>query len=122
MPNKLDDLSELRALLDVQRMNHDKEVKVVMNFIKDELTTVEDKWAPMLADTQDRITALEVEIRAEVLKDQKTMKGDKSKWQAIYMKGRETWDGKLLSGYAAAHPEINQFKKVGEPSVTIRGG
>jgi hypothetical protein len=39
---------------------------------------------------------------------------------AVYVKGRTTWETKLLDGFAAAHPEILQFRKVGEPSVTIR--
>lgn len=35
---------------------------------------------------------------------------------------RTTWNGKALEGYAAAHPEIEQFKTVKEssPSVTIK--
>ena len=39
---------------------------------------------------------------------------------AIYAAGRASWDTKALEGYAVAHPEILQFKKVGEPSVSIR--
>ena len=73
-----------------------------------------------LADTQDRITALEVEIRADVLTGKATLKGDTSKWKAIYMQGRTSWNTKALEGYSAAHPEIERFRKVGEPSVSIR--
>ena len=47
-----------------------------------------------------------------------TVKGDRL--MLVYGKPRETWDTKALTGYAAAHPEIERFKKVGEPTVTVR--
>ncbi len=39
---------------------------------------------------------------------------------AIWNKGRASWDGKKLEGYAMDHPEILQAQKVGEPTVTFR--
>jgi len=41
--------------------------------------------------------------------------------EAVYVKGRISWDNKALDGYAAAHPEIGAFRKQGDPSVSIRG-
>ena len=117
--NKLDELAELNALRDIQRMNHEAERQAAMEPVLAAVRDVDVLWAPRLADTQDRITALEVEIRADVLAGKASLKGDTSKWKAIYMSGRESWDGKALAGYAAAHPEIERFRKVGEPSVTI---
>jgi len=40
-------------------------------------------------------------------------------YKAIYVKGRITWNTKALIGYAIAYPEVEQFKKVGKPSVKI---
>jgi len=39
---------------------------------------------------------------------------------AVYSKPRVTWDGSGLLGYMVAHPEIEAFKRVGKPSVSIR--
>lgn len=39
---------------------------------------------------------------------------------AVFCEGRTTWDTNKLEGYAAAHPEINKFKNVGQSSVSIR--
>jgi len=39
---------------------------------------------------------------------------------AVYAKGRMSWDGKRLDGYATAHPEILAFRSEGQPSVSIR--
>lgn len=61
---------------------------------------------------------LESEIKAAVIALGETVKADGI--MAVYNKGRESWDGKALSGYAAAHPEILVFRSVGDPSVSIR--
>ncbi len=40
--------------------------------------------------------------------------------QAIFIKGRQTWDNAELDKYAEKHPEILKFRKIGNPSVSIR--
>ena len=47
---------------------------------------------------------------------------DGSIYKAIFVKGRQSWDSRALDGYAEAHPEIKQFKKVGNPSARIQTG
>ena len=39
---------------------------------------------------------------------------------ALLVGGRTSWDGKRLSGYAVAHPEILEFQSKGSPYVTLR--
>ena len=38
----------------------------------------------------------------------------------IYRTGRVTWDGKGLSQYVQTHPEVQQFRRVAPPSVSLR--
>jgi len=57
-------------------------------------------------------------VKEAVIKHKESVKGEEL--HAIYNKGRVSWDTNALTGYAASHPEINEFKKVGKPSVTIR--
>jgi hypothetical protein len=64
------------------------------------------------------IEKLTTDIEAAVLKAGESVKG--SDLIAVYSAGRVTWNTKALDGYAAAHNEIEQFKKIGKPSVTIR--
>ncbi len=64
------------------------------------------------------IESLETEIKAETLAHGETVKS--GRFQAVWNKGRDTWDGKGLGAYAAAHPEVLAFRRQGEPSVTIR--
>lgn len=64
------------------------------------------------------VDKLEADIKSAVLQHGESIKGEKL--QAVYAKGRETWDSKGLTGYAIVHPEILKLKKVGEPSVSLR--
>ena len=70
------------------------------------------------ADLMDHIKDLEAEIRDAVLSSGETVRGQKM--AAVWSKGRESWDGKILTGYAVAPPEILAAKKVGEPAVSFR--
>jgi len=41
-------------------------------------------------------------------------------YQAVFSEGRTSWDNKALDGYCIDHPELKQFQKTGNPSVSIR--
>ena len=70
-----------------------------------------NELAPILAE----ITS---EIKKEVLANGESVKADQ--FHAILCKGKTTWDGKKLEGFALAYPEIDKCKKVGSPLVSIR--
>ena len=74
----------------------------------------DEKYNAKKADAE----ALTAEIKAEVIAAGKTVKG--SCLQAVFTKGRVSWDDKGLSGFMLAHPEIEVYRKVGDPSVSIR--
>lgn len=69
-------------------------------------------------DSRNMIEDLEAEITAAVLEMGETVKTDHI--SAVWNKGKTTWDGRLLEGYALAHPDILAAKKVGEPTVSFR--
>ena len=66
----------------------------------------------------DAVTKLETDIKNAIIVRGESLKA--TTLHAVWAKGRETWDGKGLAGYAIAHPEVLAFKKTGEPSVSIR--
>lgn len=70
------------------------------------------------AEAREMIQNLETEITAAVLEKGETVKTESI--SAVWNKGKTTWDGKLLEGYALAHPDILAAKKVGEPTVSFR--
>lgn len=65
-------------------------------------------------------TDLEESIRSQVAVAKETVKNGPV--QAVYSKGKVSWEADKLDGYAEAHPEIKAFRKVGKPSVSIRWG
>jgi len=67
---------------------------------------------------QSGIDELTAEVKADVLNAGATVKGDYM--MAVYNKGRVSWDTKGLDGFAIAHPEMQAFRKVGEPTITLR--
>jgi hypothetical protein len=76
------------------------------------------KWRADIALIKEACTKLETEIKDAVLELNETVTA--STLQAIPCKGKTSWDGKGLTGYAVAHPEINVFKKTGNPYAMIK--
>ena len=92
--------------------------KVIPPEIKAQLDEIEAEFTPVFANINTRNQELIDTIKAEVVAAGETVSGEFH--QAVYMKGRTSWDSKSLEGYAAAHPEILQFKTIGSPSVSIK--
>ena len=87
---------------DVQKILDDIELE-----FEDKLNVV----AALIAD-------LEAEAKQAVLEAGETIKG--GALQAVFMKGRVSWDTKKLDGLMIILPELNQARRVGDPSVAIR--
>jgi hypothetical protein len=116
---KLDRLMEFHAQRDV--LNMDKRAlidQVLTPDIKARLAEIEAEFGAKAEAVNAKIAALEAEIKAEVLAHGESMKG--RHFQAVWSQGRVSWDDKGLRGYAKAHPELLEFRKQGEASVSIR--
>ena len=100
--------SERQAMID----------KVITPEIKAKLAEIDEEIDPIIEKVNSRNQELIELIKAEVIAAGQTVAGDYH--QAVYMKGRTSWDSKSLEGFAAAHPEILQFKTIGSPSVSIK--
>jgi len=86
--------------------------------VKAAITAVDEAYQPSIRALEEEIHMLKQQIEAGVLAIGQTVKANKA--IAVYNRGRVTWDTQALEGYAAAHPEILQFRKEGPPYVTIR--
>ena len=115
----LAEMTDLQAAIDVLRLQMEDEVAAVYTpEIKAQVKAIEVRHNADQEATQARIGELRGRIKMGVLQLGQTVKGDGA--QAIWIKGRVSWDTRALTGYAAVHPEIEQFRKVGKPSVSIR--
>jgi hypothetical protein len=116
---KLDRLSALIA--EQEALDAQKQAlidQVIPPDVKARLADVEAEFAQKAEAAASNIQALEAEIKAETLGVGETVRA--SGIQAVWNKGRQTWDSKGLSSYSESHPDILQFRKEGEPTVTIR--
>jgi hypothetical protein len=86
--------------------------------IKKRLEEIDAEFAEKEAGAAANIEALDGEIKQDTLALGESVKA--AGFHAVWTKGRVTWDSKGLSAFSESHPEILQFRKEGEPSVSIR--
>ena len=86
--------------------------------IRRRIATIERRYnSPMTALTK-KIDDLATSIRTDTISYGESVKN--AGYHAVYAAGRITWETQKLDGYAAAHPEILEFRKDSGPYVTIR--
>ena len=115
----LDQLAELHAQREA--MEGEKQAlvrRVIPPEIQARLDDIEAEFGGKAAAATTNIEALEASIKTATLAHGETVRG--AGFQAVWNKGRQSWDSKGLTVYADSHPEVLQFRKEGEPTVTIR--
>ena len=115
---KLTRLADLRAAVDLTRMDYESKRAAVLEKVQAELDALEAEYQPLLDAAQENASVLESEIKNDVLLRGQSVATDV--YQAVYMKGRVTWDTEGINKYAAVHPDVLQYCKEGQPSVAIR--
>jgi len=115
---KLERLADLHAAADLARMDYEAKRAEVMKEVQDELDAIEAEFKPALDAAETNTGALETEIKNDILLRGESLRG--SMYQAIYMKGRISWDAVGMNEYARDHPEVLQFRREGQPNVTLR--
>jgi len=91
---------------------------VITDDIKQQLKDIEAELAPDFEQIDEVIKTLTAEVKTACVEHGSSVKG---KFMRVsFVKGRTSWDGKGLAGYAVAHPEILQFQKVGDPYASIK--
>ncbi len=116
---KLDRLSELRSASEAIRLTMDAATNaVITDEQRKQIADIRLEFQPQIDAAAEAAAALEAEIKTEVIAAGASVKSERL--QAIYMKGRVSWDTKALEGVAATIPQIAKFRKEGEPSVSFR--
>ena len=115
---KLKELKELDAHKEAVKLDKQAAIdSILTEEIKNQLRDIDARFDPITEKFNTTIDAIEADVKQMVLNIGSTVKGV---YMAVYNRGRVSWNTKALDGYAAAHPEIEQFKKTGNPSVSIR--
>lgn len=117
--DKLERLANLYSQRDLLPLHKKEAISQALppEFLKS-LEDIEAEFSGTEQAVCDNIAALEAEIKADVIAEGSTIKGNI--FMAVWNKGRVSWDSKLLDGFLMAHPELEKARKVGEPSVTLR--
>ena len=117
--SKLDLISEYQAQKDVLNLQKQEFIDSVLTpEIKAKIADVEAEFAGKGSTADENIATLTSEVKNMVIEVGSSVKA--TSLHAVYAKGRVSWDPKSLDGYAVGHPEILNFRKEGEPSVSLR--
>ena len=115
---KLERLSSLRGAADLARLDYESKRVEILKQVQAELDALDMEYRPILEATDENIAALENEIKTDVLLYGESVAG--GSYRASYTQGRVSWDNEGMTKYAAAHPDVLQFRKQGQPIVTLR--
>ncbi len=116
--SKLQRLADLRAAVDVSRLDYESKRAEVLKKVQAELDALDLEFRPVLDAAEENAEALEAEIKNDVLLRGESLRG--GVYQAVYVKGRISWDSHGIDEYARSHPEVLKFRREGQPSVTLR--
>lgn len=115
---KLERLSNLRNALEFTRLDFETKRTVILKQIQSELDALEVEYQPVLERAEENIAALENEIRTDVLLYGESISG--GMYRATYTQGRVSWDNDGMAKYAISHPDVLEFRKQGQPVVSLR--
>jgi hypothetical protein len=114
----LDQLANFQAQRDVLNLQKRELVdQILTEEIKARLEEIEAEFAIRMEAVEENIALLEGEIRNEVIQHGATVKG--TFLRAVWNKGRVSWDTRGIERYAQSHPEVLDFRKQGNPYVSI---
>ncbi|MFN8596292.1 MAG: hypothetical protein U0559_08935 [Anaerolineae bacterium] len=116
--SKLNELSDIQSAVDVARVDYEAKRAEIMRTVQAELEALEAEYQPLFDASTERIATLAEEIKQAVMSAGASVKG--AHLHAVYSKGRVTWDTKGLDKFAVSHPEVTQYRKQGEPTVSLR--
>lgn len=119
MKEALDRYSDILIGLDLIRQEKEQlKEQVLTPEQKQALADIEAEFEPRSNALQQELEVLAESVKAYVLERGETLAG--TYHQAVYTKGRVSWDTKVLTRIAQFIPEVELARSEGQPSVSIR--
>jgi len=115
---KLERLSSLRNAVEFTRLDYETRRKQILKQIQADLDALDLEYKPVMEAAEENIDALENEIKTDVLLYGESVSG--GMYRATYTQGRVSWDNDGIIRYAESHPDVLQFRKQGQPIVSLR--
>jgi hypothetical protein len=111
-------LAAAKETADALRNSREAERARVMATVEAQLAALEARYAQPLEEANREVAEREAELKAQVLRLGASARNDRV--QVVYYRGRVTWDSKGLAQYARDNPELERFRRVGQPTVVVR--
>ena len=99
------------------RLDYESKRAEILKQIQAELDALDFEYMPILEAAEENIATLENEIKTDVLLYGESISG--GSYRASYTQGRVSWDNDGMTKYAASHPDVLQFRKQGQPIVSL---
>lgn len=115
---KLERLSNLRNAAEFTRLDYETKRTQILKQVQKELDALDLEYKPVMERAEENIDTLENEIKTDVLLYGESVTG--GMYRATYIKGRLSWDNDGIATYAESHPDVLQFRKQGQPIVSLR--
>jgi hypothetical protein len=115
---QLQELARVRAALAEMQAQYEEELERILAPVQAELEVLDAQATQALLQLETVEQALAWEIKGAVKALGHSVASDYL--QAVYLKGRACWNNEQLEGYAVVHPEVLQFRRLGEAGVSIR--
>lgn len=116
--NRVAQLAEAKRYATEIHAEYQKRRESVMEQIRTQLEAVDAEFGEMLREADEEVVRLEGEVKEAVREGGRSVKQEGI--HVIYNRGRSTWDNRRLSSYAETHPEVLEFRRIGNPIVSIR--
>jgi len=115
---RLENLSAARATLEALLQKLEQRRQEILERVRPMLTQLEAEFVDCLNDAKQELDVREKDARQAVLEHGVSCLCAGIK--ATYSRPRTTWDAHGLAEYAQSHPEVARFRRVGNPTVSLR--
>lgn len=117
--DKLNRLADFQAQRDYLNLQKQELIESVLPpEIKARIEEIEAEFSGRLEAVNANIEGLECDIKQDAVEEGATVQGQFL--QAVWNRGRTSWDNVGLERYARMHPEILSYRKLGSPFIAIR--
>lgn len=120
IPDRLDQLAAVRDGADEMRTALDEIIRAAIE--QAGMTQAVEDVKANIAEAERYAGELADEIKGYVLQAGITVRGAQAPIMAVFGHTPVKWNDDKLMGYAAAHPEVLDFRTPGKPTVSIRTG
>jgi hypothetical protein len=111
-------LAEVRRAATALHAEYERKRVAVLEQIRAQLEALDDEFSGQKHLAQEEVAELEAAVKKAVIQGGQSVKHEGI--HAVYIRGRVTWDSRGLISYAETHPELQEFRRVGNPSVSLR--